>query len=134
MAMAVPAIGQPNLPPGVIAHRCVNQINHIAGVTVHQIHHAASRTVQDIQELLEAGDAEGAAARAEEGTNRINTLAANRTDHINQRAGHCVERLTELEAPQQMIDAVQNAAAARAELIEARRATAVQHIADALAG
>ena len=135
--LTVPVLAQqgPNSPtPEAIAHHCRVYMTRIAIRTTHQMHRGANHCIGRINHLLEEGEEAQAAEAAAHCIESINGLAEHRSDRITMIATHCVERLTELEAPQELIDMIEHVGETRVEMIATRRAAEVQRIEDALAG
>jgi hypothetical protein len=123
--------GPPN--PQFVAQHCIQRMNHITWVANHRMHQIANVGVAIINQLQENGQDEQAAEVAANRIAHINQVAANRSQMIMNVLSHCVERLTELEAPEALIAEVQEVADARLASIEEHRAEEVARIEEALA-
>lgn len=126
--------GPGHVPPAVrVVHRCFMELNRVVMISARATAHTTAHCVHDIDVAQAAGDNEAAAAAAAECTADVNLIAERATTRIAAIVERCVARLTELEASEEAITHVQEAAAARTARVEENRARAAQRIADALA-
>ena len=125
---------RPDPSPETITQRSIHRIERVTNRIVQITDRRAGRCAMAITGLLENDNPDRAAEIAERcigGINRIGERGSGMTARIVERA---VNALTELEAPAEMAEAVQNAAQAGSDMIQEHRAPAIQSIEDALAG
>ena len=131
-----PAGGDHARPPGpeLIAHRSIRQIHLLTQHGVQMMHRQAAMCSRVIAHLLENDETERAAEVAERCIGGIDGVAERGGEVISRIAERAVTALTELEAPAELIDAVQTAAQMGLASIEEQRASSVQIVQDALGG
>lgn len=120
--------------PGAIARRCIHTMGRVAGMTVRRMHVRTNRCVRTIAELLEAGEEDRAAEVAALCVETVNQMAERGTMAIRRIAGHCIAALRELEAPEELMMAVREAAERSRNMIAQRREREIQRIEEALNG
>jgi hypothetical protein len=138
--MLLPTLAQAatetNLTPGPeeVARHSIRLMHRVTFRTVHEMHGRANHCIRIIRELLERGEEERAREVAQECIRSINGLAEHQIGRIGRIAERCIQLLREMEAPEELIEAVRRAARASAGRINEGRAREVRRIEEALRG
>lgn len=138
-ALAMPAMaerrgGDRDRGPEAITGRSIHRIQRITHRSVRMMRGQARRCSMAINQLLENEEAEQAAEVAERCIEGINNIAQRGGEVIGNIAERTVSILTELEAPSELAEAVQNAARRATEAIREHRDAVIQRVEDVLAG
>lgn len=118
--------------PASVARRCVARTHVIADRTVHRIAARTHRFMQTINELLAEGSVDDARRAARRCIAANDETARQGIERIGRIVTACTDILVELEAPEEMIHAVQRAGEAARTAIRSARNRATQAIQELL--
>lgn len=120
--------------PDQIAKRCSIRMKHIAGHTSRRMHGITNHCVRVITVLLANGHDQQADAVAQRCSRVIDRQSARGVRYVGATADRCVTALEELDAPDELIAAVRDAAMQAVMVIQTHRDQNLQRIMDALSG
>jgi hypothetical protein len=127
-----PALHDPPQTPEELAERCIHRLNVVANYTRVRMHIVTNIGVNLINHAQANNQNEHAETIAANRTSRVNHIAEFNTNRLEHILEHCMERLVEMGATEELLTMVQETAEAKVAEIEERRNEELQRIANAL--
>jgi len=132
LASGARAGSDPDRDPAAVAERCIARIHTIGEAAVTHIVMTTARTVSAIEELLAAGDVEGAQAAARHGAARARRLGRRGIGGIHETAESCIRVIRRLGGDRELVHGVIQAARTTSARIEAAVEECLRRIREAL--